>query len=150
VYLMAQMASLVLHPVFGAVGGWIGAHQLPAIPLPPISQSRARASTSDVLFVLAVVSAIAVLYTSAMSRLWLVAALVTLSWGYGAYVWLTAADHSQRWCAVAVAGLGALLALTTWQTPEPPPRNPAASFGLLVGAVSGALLIWRIRLSDAK
>ncbi|MCL4487984.1 MAG: hypothetical protein M1570_07625 [Chloroflexi bacterium] len=136
------LASLLLHPILGGVGGGIGARALPPITLPPMPQSRAR--TNAILFVLTFASVIAVLYTKAIPPLLFAALLIALGWGYGAYIWLKAKNASERWRAVFFIGMGALLALSTWQTPEPPPLNPAAALGLLIGGALGALLMWRL------
>lgn len=138
------VASLMLHLFLGALGGWIGAHKLPAIPVPPMREGRARASTTALLFFIAFVSVIAVLYTTALPRLLLVTVVVAASWAYGAFTWLRAKNTSERWRAVFIAGMGGFLAFTTWQTPEPPPVSPIAAFGLLTGGVLGALLMWRL------
>ncbi len=109
-------------------------------------EGRSRATTTALVVLIGYVSAIAVLYTTALPRHFLAALIIGADWVCCASIWIRSKSPSERWRAVFLAGLGGLLALMTWRSPEPPPVSPLAALGLLTGGVLGALLIWRIYL----
>ncbi len=135
------LSSVLLHPIIGGAGGWMGTHWLPPIPFQMIQTGRERAVMSAALYFVGVAVVAAVFYTTAIPRLLLVAVVVAAGWGYGVYIWFSARNRSERWRASLFVGMGAVLALTTLQT-EPPPPSAAAVVGLLVGASLGAVLMW--------
>jgi hypothetical protein len=139
-----DVASLLLHPIIGGLGGWMGAHWLPPIPFQMIQTGPERAAMSAALYFVGVAVVVVVLYTTAVPRLLLVAVVIAAGWGYGVYIWFRAKNRSERWRALVFVGMGGLLALMTLQTPEPPVPSPAAVVGLLVGSGLGALLMWRL------